>query len=72
MGNDNLVVSHKLCGFEGRVGGRVVVMKGRVVVAPKFWYFSSHIFSEVSQAYLVVMYVISDTAYTLLVGWLSD
>jgi hypothetical protein len=28
MGNDNQVVaSHKLCGFQGRVGGRVVVME---------------------------------------------
>jgi hypothetical protein len=37
MGNDNhAVVSHKLCGFQGRVGGRVVVMKEPVVVAPKF------------------------------------
>jgi hypothetical protein len=34
MGNDDLVVvSHKLCGFQGRVGGRVVVMKEPVVVA---------------------------------------
>jgi hypothetical protein len=28
MGNDNhVVVSHKLCGIQGRVGGRVVVME---------------------------------------------
>jgi hypothetical protein len=28
MGNDNhVVVSHKLCGFQGRMGGRVVMMK---------------------------------------------
>jgi hypothetical protein len=35
MGNDNHVaVSHKLCGFQGRVGGHIVVMKEPVVVAP--------------------------------------
>jgi hypothetical protein len=50
MGNDNhVVVSHKLCGFQGCVGGRVVVMKEPVVVAPKFRSFSSHIFSQESQ-----------------------
>jgi hypothetical protein len=28
MGNDNhVVVGHKLCGFQGRVGGRVVMMQ---------------------------------------------
>jgi hypothetical protein len=37
MGNDNhVVVSHKLCDFQGSVGGRVVVMNVPVVVAPKF------------------------------------
>jgi hypothetical protein len=30
-------------------GGRAVVMKEPVVVAPKFWSFSSHIFSQASQ-----------------------
>jgi hypothetical protein len=40
MGNDNHVASHKLCGFQGRVDGRVVVMEP-VVVEPKFWSFSS-------------------------------
>jgi hypothetical protein len=50
MRNDNhVVVSHKLCGFQGCVGGHVVVMKKPVVVAPKVWSFSSHIFSQVSQ-----------------------
>jgi hypothetical protein len=50
MGNDNhVVVSYKLCGFHGRVGWRVVMMKEPVVVAPKFWSFSSHIFSQASQ-----------------------
>jgi hypothetical protein len=49
MGNDNhVVVSHKLCGFQGSVGG-CVVMKEPVLVAPKFWYFSLHIFSQESQ-----------------------
>jgi hypothetical protein len=31
------------------VGRRVAVMKERVMVAPKFWFFSSHIFSQASQ-----------------------
>jgi hypothetical protein len=45
MENDNhVVVGHKLCGFPGRVGRRVVVMKEAVVVAPKFQFFH-HIFS---------------------------
>jgi hypothetical protein len=50
MGNDNhVVVSHKLCGFQGRVGGHVVVIMEPVVVAPKFWSFSSQIFFQASQ-----------------------
>jgi hypothetical protein len=50
LGNDNhVVVSHKLCGFKGCVGGRVAMMKEPVVVAPKFRSFSSHFFSQVSQ-----------------------
>jgi hypothetical protein len=50
MGNENhVVVGHKLCGFQGHVGRRIVVMKESVVVAPKFWSFSLHIFSQVSQ-----------------------
>jgi hypothetical protein len=50
MGNDNhVVVSHKLCGFQGCVGGRIVMMKKPVVVAPKFQSFSSHTFSQASQ-----------------------
>jgi hypothetical protein len=50
MGNDNhVVVSHKLCGFRGRVCDRVVIMKERVVIGPKFRSFSSHIFSQASQ-----------------------
>jgi hypothetical protein len=49
-GNDNRVaVSHKPCGFQGRMGGRVVMMKEPVMVAPKFRSFSSHIFSQASQ-----------------------
>jgi hypothetical protein len=47
--NSEDVVSCKLCGFQGRVGGRIVVMKEPVLIAPKFWSFSSHIFSQVSQ-----------------------
>jgi hypothetical protein len=50
MGNDNhVVVGRKLCGFQGRVDGRVVMMKEPVVVAPMFRSFSSHIFPQVSQ-----------------------
>jgi hypothetical protein len=50
MGNDNnVVVSHKLCGFQGRVGGRVVAMKELVVFAPKFRSLSSHIFFQASR-----------------------
>jgi hypothetical protein len=47
--NNNVVVSHKPCGFQGRVGGRTVMIKEAVVVAPKFWSFSSHNFSQASQ-----------------------
>jgi hypothetical protein len=37
LGNDyHVVVSHKLCGFQGSVGGRVVVMKEPVVITPEF------------------------------------
>jgi hypothetical protein len=50
MGNDNhVVVSHKLCGFQGCVGRHVVVTKDTVVVVLKFWSFLSHIFSQASQ-----------------------
>jgi hypothetical protein len=50
MGNNNHVaINHKLCGFQGCVGRRVVVMKEPIVVVPKFWSFSSHIFSQASQ-----------------------
>jgi hypothetical protein len=31
------------------MGGRVVMMKKPVVVVPKFWSFSSHIFSQASR-----------------------
>jgi hypothetical protein len=47
--NNHVVVSYKLCGFRGCVGGRFVMMKEPVVVVPKFWCFSLHIFSQVSQ-----------------------
>jgi hypothetical protein len=54
MGNDNHVVaSHKLCGFQGHMGWHVVMMKESVVVAPKFWSFLSHIFSQASQNFTV-------------------
>jgi hypothetical protein len=50
MGNDNhVVVSHKLCGFQWRVGRDVFVMKEPVVVAPKIRSFSSHTFLQASQ-----------------------
>jgi hypothetical protein len=50
MGNSNpVVISQKLCGYQRHVGGRVVMMKEPVVVAPKFRYFSSHIFSQAPQ-----------------------
>jgi hypothetical protein len=50
MGNDNrVVVSYKLCGFQGCMGKHIVVMKEPVVVAPEFRSFSLHIFSQASQ-----------------------
>jgi hypothetical protein len=50
MGIDNhIVVSHKPCGVQGRVGWPVVLIKEPVVVAPKFRSYSSHIFSQASQ-----------------------
>jgi hypothetical protein len=48
MGNNNHVVSHKLYAFYGRVAGHIM-MKEPIVVAPKFWSFSSHIFSQAPQ-----------------------
>jgi hypothetical protein len=36
-------------GFQGCVGGPIAVMKNPVVVAPKFWSFLLHIFSQASQ-----------------------
>jgi hypothetical protein len=37
MGNNNhVVVSHKLCGLQGRVGGRVVVMKEQCSACSNF------------------------------------
>jgi hypothetical protein len=37
MGNDNhVVVSHKLCGFQGSVGGRVDMMKEQCVACSTF------------------------------------
>jgi hypothetical protein len=54
MGNFNhVVVSHKLCGFQGHVGRHVVMMKELAVVAPKFGSFLSHIFSQVSHSVTV-------------------
>jgi hypothetical protein len=49
MGNDNhVVVSNKLCGFQGHVDGRIVMMEP-VVVVPKFQFLSSHILSQAYQ-----------------------
>jgi hypothetical protein len=45
LGNDNHIVSQKLCGFQGAH----CCDEEPVVVAPKFWSFSSHIFSSLSQ-----------------------
>jgi hypothetical protein len=53
MGNDNHVGCLFVSGVQGRVGGCVVVMKEPVVVVPKFWSFSSHIFSQASQNFTV-------------------
>jgi hypothetical protein len=54
MGNDNhVVVSHKLYGFQGCVGGCIVMINEPVVVAPKLLSFSSHIFSQGSQGVTV-------------------
>jgi hypothetical protein len=50
IGNINhVVVSQKLCGFQRRVAGLIVVMKEPVVVEPKFRSFSLHIFSQECQ-----------------------
>jgi hypothetical protein len=58
MGNDNhVVVSRKLCGFQGHVGERIMMMMEPVVVVPKFQSFSSHIFSQVSQNVTVLVKV---------------
>jgi hypothetical protein len=43
--NNHVVVSHKLFGFQGRVGGRVVVM------APKFGLFVAHFLSSTSKGH---------------------
>jgi hypothetical protein len=49
MGNDNqVVVSHKVFGFQGRVVGHIVVMEP-VVVVPKFQFFSAHFLSSISK-----------------------
>jgi hypothetical protein len=48
MGNDNHVVSHRLCVFQGHLGEHIVVMEP-VVVPPKFRSFLVHIFSQASQ-----------------------
>jgi hypothetical protein len=36
MGNDNHVVSHKLCGFQGHLGGHIVVMKEQCSACSNF------------------------------------
>jgi hypothetical protein len=46
----HVVVSHKLCGFQGRLGGHVVMMKEPVVVVPKFRsFFIAHFRSSISK-----------------------
>jgi hypothetical protein len=58
MENDNhVVVSHKLCGFQGHVGRGVVMMKEPVVIVPMFRSFLSHIFSQGSQNVTVIVRV---------------
>jgi hypothetical protein len=47
-GNNNHVASHKLCGFQGCMGG-LILIKEPAVVEPKFRSFLSHIFSQASQ-----------------------
>jgi hypothetical protein len=53
MGNDNHAVSHKVCGVQERVGGRVVLMKVSVTVVSKFRSFSSHIYSPAHENFAV-------------------
>jgi hypothetical protein len=36
MGNGNVAVNHRQCGFQGLVGGCIVVMKDPIMDAPKF------------------------------------
>jgi hypothetical protein len=49
MGNNNhVVVSHKLCGFQGHVGGHIC-HDGSSCGCTKVPVFSSHIFSQASQ-----------------------
>jgi hypothetical protein len=48
-----LLLSHKICGFQGHVGRCVVLRKKPVVVAPQFPSLSSHIFSQGSQNAMV-------------------
>jgi hypothetical protein len=47
--NNHVGVCHKLCGFQGHVGRCIVVTKEPAVAVPKFWSFSTHIFSQASQ-----------------------
>jgi hypothetical protein len=47
VGNGNHVVSHKLCGFQGHVGRRIVVVKAPVVVAPEFQFFVTYFLSAI-------------------------
>jgi hypothetical protein len=55
MGN-HVAVSHKLCGFQQRVGGCVVAMEP-VVVAQNFPTFLSHVSSQASQNVTVTVRV---------------
>jgi hypothetical protein len=46
---NHVVVSHKLCGFQGCVGVCVIVMKEPVVVMPKFGLFVAHFLASLSR-----------------------
>jgi hypothetical protein len=50
---EDVAVSHKLCGFQGHVGGCIVMMMEKVVISQKFWSFSLHIFSQASQNFTI-------------------
>jgi hypothetical protein len=50
-GTNNRVVIHELCGFQGGVDRRIVVMKEPAVCAQKFWFFVAHFPSSISKCH---------------------